>query len=74
MKRLLQLPIHLYRWFLSPFLGSNCRFQPSCSAYALEAIERHGAWRGSGLAIKRICRCHPWGGAGHDPVPEARHA
>ncbi|MEX0734788.1 MAG: membrane protein insertion efficiency factor YidD [Steroidobacteraceae bacterium] len=74
MKRLLQLPIHLYRWFLSPFLGSNCRFQPSCSAYALEAIERHGAWRGSGLAMKRICRCHPWGGAGHDPVPEARHA
>lgn len=74
MKRLLQLPIHLYRWFLSPLLGSNCRFQPSCSAYALEAIERHGAWRGSGLAMKRICRCHPWGGAGHDPVPEARHA
>lgn len=69
MKRLLQIPIHLYRWFLSPYLGSNCRFQPSCSVYALEAIEHHGAWRGSALAVKRICRCHPWGAAGYDPVP-----
>jgi putative membrane protein insertion efficiency factor len=70
-KTLLKAPIHLYRWFLSPFLGGQCRFHPSCSAYALEAIERHGACRGGALAVKRICRCHPWGGAGHDPVPKA---
>ena len=74
MKRLAQRPIHLYRWSLSPFLGRHCRFQPSCSAYALEAIESHGALRGYGLALQRICRCHPWGAAGYDPVPEARRA
>jgi uncharacterized protein len=73
-KNLLKAPIHLYRWVLSPFLGGQCRFYPSCSTYALEAIDRHGACQGSALAVKRICRCHPWGGAGHDPVPEARHA
>lgn len=72
MKRLAQLPIHLYRWFLSPYLGRYCRFEPSCSTYALEAIEKHGVLRGYGLAAKRICRCHPWGAAGYDPVPEAR--
>jgi putative membrane protein insertion efficiency factor len=74
MKKLAQLPIHLYRWFLSPFLGRQCRYQPSCSAYALEAIEIHGAARGSWLAARRVCRCHPWGGMGYDPVPEARRA
>ena len=74
MKNLLKAPIHLYRWLLSPFLGGQCRFYPSCSTYALEAIDRHGACRGTALAVKRICRCHPWGEAGHDPVPEARHA
>ena len=72
MKRLAQLPIHLYRWFLSPYLGRHCRFEPSCSAYALEAIEKHGVLCGYGFAVKRICRCHPWGAAGYDPVPEAR--
>ena len=72
MKRLFQFPIHAYRWLISPFLGVNCRYQPTCSRYALDAIERHGAWRGSWFAIRRIGRCHPWGGAGHDPVPEAR--
>ncbi|MEX1994558.1 MAG: membrane protein insertion efficiency factor YidD [Steroidobacteraceae bacterium] len=71
MKKLLQAPIRAYRFLLSPMLGSNCRYHPSCSAYALEAIELHGAARGSWLAAKRICRCHPWGAHGYDPVPHA---
>ena len=58
-----------YQWFLSPVLGANCRYQPTCSHYALEAVERHGALRGGWLAVRRIARCHPWGGAGYDPVP-----
>ncbi|HEY5558122.1 MAG TPA: membrane protein insertion efficiency factor YidD [Steroidobacteraceae bacterium] len=70
-KRLLKLVIHAYRHLLSPMLGSNCRYHPTCSAYALEAIEKHGAWRGSWLSVRRICRCHPWGAAGYDPVPHA---
>jgi hypothetical protein len=61
--------IQAYRWFVSPMLGVNCRFAPSCSEYALEAVERHGALRGSLLAAGRLCRCHPWGGSGFDPVP-----
>ncbi len=72
MKSLLQLLIRLYRWLLSPLLGSNCRYQPSCSAYALEAIEIHGAWRGGWMSVGRVCRCHPWGGDGYDPVPARR--
>ncbi len=69
MKALLQLPIRLYCWLISPMLGTNCRYHPSCSAYALEAIEKHGAARGSWLSLRRVCRCHPWGGDGYDPVP-----
>ena len=68
------LPIRLYRWFLSPFLGRHCRFHPTCSAYALEAIETHGIARGYLLALRRVSRCHPLGGSGYDPVPEARRA
>jgi putative membrane protein insertion efficiency factor len=70
MKRLAAAPVHLYRWTLSPFLGRHCRFHPTCSAYALEAIESHGPLRGWGLALRRILRCHPWAASGFDPVPE----
>ena len=70
MKGLATAPIHLYRWTLSPFLGRHCRFHPTCSAYALEAIERHGALKGWGLAVRRLLRCHPWGASGFDPVPD----
>ena len=58
-----------YRWFLSPWLGSACRFTPTCSAYALEALQQHGPGRGSLLTAKRLIRCHPWCAGGHDPVP-----
>jgi len=61
--------ILVYRYTLSPLLGPRCRFLPTCSAYALEAVQRHGPWRGGWFALKRLGRCHPWGGAGHDPVP-----
>ena len=70
MRQLASAPIHLYRWTLSAFLGGHCRFHPTCSAYAIEAIEQHGVVRGYGLALRRILRCHPWGGAGFDPVPD----
>lgn len=70
--------IRLYQLTLSPAKtllfgpAGRCRFTPSCSAYSLAAIREHGALRGSWLAIHRVCRCHPWGGCGHDPVPPAR--
>ena len=66
---LLSLPIHVYRLLVSPLLGPACRFAPSCSAYALEAIAVHGPLRGGLLAARRLVRCHPWGGDGYDPVP-----
>lgn len=62
--------VQLYRIAISPWLGANCRFQPTCSEYTLQALRQHGAFRGSCLAAKRIGRCHPWGGSGYDPVPE----
>ncbi|HET7061962.1 MAG TPA: membrane protein insertion efficiency factor YidD [Nitrosospira sp.] len=61
--------IKLYQYCLSPFLGPSCRFSPSCSHYACEALARHGAMRGSCLSIWRIMRCHPWSQGGDDPVP-----
>ena len=67
--RLLALPVRGYRLVFSPWVGHNCRFQPTCSAYALEALETHGAVGGGWLALRRILRCHPWGGQGFDPVP-----
>ncbi len=67
---LIRIPIYIYRWVLSPIIGPACRFAPSCSEYALDALAKHGAVRGSVLAAKRIGRCHPWGGSGYDPVPE----
>lgn len=61
--------ILIWQWVLSPVLGANCRYQPSCSHYAAEALSRHGAIRGSWLTARRILSCNPWGGAGYDPVP-----
>lgn len=66
---ILALPVRLYRATLSPLIGMNCRFQPTCSEYALEALERHGAIAGGWLAARRILRCHPFGRSGYDPVP-----
>ena len=66
--------IGAYRRFISPLFGAHCRFHPTCSAYALEAIVAHGAGRGSLLALKRISRCHPWNPGGIDPVPERKIA
>ena len=66
---LLLLPIKFYRRFISPLLPPVCRFTPSCSQYALEAIKKHGPFKGLVLAIWRILRCNPWGGSGYDPVP-----
>jgi uncharacterized protein len=69
MKTLLMAIVKAYRLLLSPWLGNSCRFEPSCSAYALAALERHGALGGSYLALARLTRCQPWCEGGHDPVP-----
>jgi putative membrane protein insertion efficiency factor len=63
--------IKAYRFALSPFLGQACRFEPTCSRYAEDAIKAHGVIKGSALGVKRICRCHPWNEGGFDPVPDA---
>jgi uncharacterized protein len=62
--------IAAYRWTISPLLGINCRHLPTCSDYAREAIDKSGAWKGGWLALSRLCRCHPWGSHGFDPVPD----
>jgi len=69
MKQLLLLLITFYQFFISPLTGQNCRFYPSCSAYAVEAVQKHGSLKGSLLAAKRILRCHPFHAGGFDPVP-----
>jgi putative membrane protein insertion efficiency factor len=75
MRRLIRIFIRAYQCTVSPFLsllsgpGAGCRFEPTCSAYFLEAVETHGVFHGSWLGLKRLARCHPWGGSGHDPVP-----
>ena len=71
MKRLLVWLLRGYQLLVSPMLGQNCRFYPSCSSYAIEALQVHGAARGSWLTVRRLCRCHPWNDGGLDPVPGA---
>jgi putative membrane protein insertion efficiency factor len=68
-QRVLSAPIHAYRYAVSPLMAPACRFFPSCSEYALEAIARHGVLSGGWLAARRLCRCHPWNPGGLDPVP-----
>ena len=70
MKHCLKSLIKAYQWIISPILGPRCRFHPTCSQYAIEAIDRHGAWRGTRLALKRLVKCHPFHEGGLDPVPE----
>jgi len=71
MKTLLLFLLRAYQLLISPMLGQNCRFYPSCSHYAMEALRVHGTAKGSLLAAKRLCRCHPWNEGGVDPVPPA---
>lgn len=67
------LPIRFYQLTFSSFFGFHCRYQPTCSAYGIEAIERHGLLKGLALTARRLMRCHPWGGSGYDPVPHEHH-
>ena len=71
LRRSVLLPIRFYQWVISPMLPAACRYQPTCSAYAVEAITRHGVLAGGWMALRRLLRCHPWGGSGFDPVPPA---
>ncbi|HHL57795.1 MAG TPA: membrane protein insertion efficiency factor YidD [Bacteroidetes bacterium] len=63
------LLIRVYQYTLSPFLGRSCRYTPTCSVYSVEAIKKHGPFKGGWLAVKRVASCNPWGGSGYDPVP-----
>ena len=69
---IIALPVRAYRLVCSPWVGHNCRYQPTCSAYALEALQKHGGARGVWLILRRIGRCHPWGNSGYDPVPDQK--
>ena len=66
--------VHLYRYVISSIMPGHCRFTPTCSTYAVDAIQTHGAVHGLWLTLKRVCRCHPWGACGHDPVPQNRQS
>jgi putative membrane protein insertion efficiency factor len=66
---LLLTPVYIYRYCISPLIPPACRFTPTCSQYAIEALNKHGALKGLALTIRRILRCNPWGGSGYDPVP-----
>ncbi|MGH1425940.1 MAG: membrane protein insertion efficiency factor YidD [Pseudooceanicola sp.] len=68
--RIFALPVRAYRMIFSPWVGHNCRYDPTCSAYALQALEKHGGIKGAWLTAKRVARCHPWGGKGVDDVPD----
>jgi uncharacterized protein len=70
LKKIFILPIKIYQWTLSPLLGASCRHSPTCSQYAIEAIQEWGVIKGIWLGMKRIARCHPWGTHGYDPVPK----
>ncbi|MBT8258098.1 MAG: membrane protein insertion efficiency factor YidD [Bacteroidia bacterium] len=76
LKRILIAPfiflVRVYQVLISPLLPSTCRYQPTCSHYTVEALQKHGLWNGGRLALKRIFSCHPWGGSGYDPVPERK--
>jgi len=72
MRKIISGIIGLYRYLVSPILGPNCRYTPSCSEYSQEAVMRFGVFKGSWIAVKRIVRCHPWGKSGYDPVPEKK--
>ena len=69
-ERCVRLGLRAYKLTLSPLIGRQCRYLPTCSEYAAEALITHGPWRGSRLAVGRLCRCHPWGGSGYDPPPQ----
>ncbi|MDN3202578.1 membrane protein insertion efficiency factor YidD [Algoriphagus sediminis] len=69
LKQIAIFPVTVYQYLISPLFPSSCRFTPTCSQYMKEAIMKHGVWKGGKLGLKRISRCHPWGGHGHDPVP-----
>lgn len=69
MKSLLIALVRAYQYLLSPLLGPRCRYQPTCSEYAVQALREHGALRGGWLTVRRLSRCHPWGSSGYDPVP-----
>lgn len=70
LKKIYLFPVRLYQIFISPLLGKNCRYTPTCSHYMVQAVEEWGIFKGTWLGLKRIAGCHPWGGHGHDPVPK----
>ena len=74
LRRLAVLPVRIYQWTISPVLPPSCRFHPTCSAYAIEAVLTHGILKGGWLALRRILRCHPWSAGGYDPVPPPKNS